>query len=89
MLYEVITIRHESILWVPASRRAGNRVIEACSGGSGPAVRASMDGYTVAFVFFGVAGDGSLLVEAVTACDGYLESDPWGEGQMQPSYNFV
>jgi len=44
------------------------------SGGHGPVVRASADGYTVGLVFLTEAGDGSLLVDGATGCDGYLES---------------
>jgi hypothetical protein len=44
------------------------------SGGHGSVVRASADGFTVGFVFLTERPDGSLLIDGVTGCDGYLES---------------
>ena len=43
------------------------------SGGQGPIVRAVHGGYSVGFVFLTARSDGSLLVDGVTACEGFLE----------------
>jgi hypothetical protein len=56
-----------------AFEEAGLGVEAPMSGGQGPVVRASHDGYTVGFVFLTERPNGTLLVDAVTACEGFLE----------------
>lgn len=43
------------------------------SGGHGPIVRASHEGFTVGFVFLTERSDGTLLVDSVQACEGFLQ----------------